>query len=419
MLQSLRNRFPDTDESREAEWRIKVRVKQRHPETRPALPGPLARRAAEVAQDADPSGHRPRGRALHLPGRPGPGRPPEGRPARRRGPAGEGRQGHGGHPFRPDLAGHPGRPGQGRRAGPRAVPGSLRRRPGRLGQPLGGDAKAQAIEVIPPEGPARQVPLAGAAALAPLPTGGVVAASDASRNLVFLDAQGLVRNTVPYGRDLPAPFKYVVALASDPLGHVAALVDGDFEGVALWGPDGALLRSATYKSPGALRQVQGHRRGPPGGADPGRPFQRPADPARLTMPTPRFLAFALALAALLAGTAPLRAQDPAAEGHLPAGQGRLGHPGGPGGRRRQVRHRPRRPGARRSETGPRVDPGALRNLQLDGHPGRPDRRQAGAAPRSTWKPRWTSTPISRSTGTSPTPGSRPPSTPCAPAGSGS
>jgi hypothetical protein len=55
---------------------------------------------------------------------------------------------------------------------------------------------------------------------------------------------------VPYGKDLPAPFKAVVALASDPLGHVAALVDGDFEGVAVWGPDGALLRSATYKSLG-------------------------------------------------------------------------------------------------------------------------------------------------------------------------
>ena len=77
-----------------------------------------------------------------------------------------------------------------------------------------------------------------------------MAASDASRNLVFLDSQGQAAITVPYGRDLPAPFKYVVALASDPLGHVAALVDGDFEGVALWGPDGALLRSATFKSLG-------------------------------------------------------------------------------------------------------------------------------------------------------------------------
>ena len=42
----------------------------------------------------------------------------------------------------------------------------------------------------------------------------------------------------------------MLALASDPLGHVAALVDGDFEGVVLWGPDGAVLRSATYKTLG-------------------------------------------------------------------------------------------------------------------------------------------------------------------------
>jgi len=77
-----------------------------------------------------------------------------------------------------------------------------------------------------------------------------VAASDASRTLLFLDAQGQARITVPYGKDLPAPFKYVVALASDPLGHVAALVDGDFEGVAVWGPDGALLRSASFKTLG-------------------------------------------------------------------------------------------------------------------------------------------------------------------------
>ena len=53
-----------------------------------------------------------------------------------------------------------------------------------------------------------------------------------------------------YGKDLPAAFKYVVALASDPLGHVAALVDGEFEGVAVWGPDGALLRSASFKALG-------------------------------------------------------------------------------------------------------------------------------------------------------------------------
>ena len=112
------------------------------------------------------------------------------------------------------------------------------------------DAKAQAIEVIPPEGPSRTVPVPGAVGLAALPTGGVVAASDANRTLLFLDAQAQTRITVAYGKDLPASFKYVVALASDPLGHVAALVDGEFEGVAVWGPDGALLRSASFKALG-------------------------------------------------------------------------------------------------------------------------------------------------------------------------
>ena len=87
-------------------------------------------------------------------------------------------------------------------------------------------------------------------ALAALPTGGAVAASDSSRTLRFLDAAGQVKLTLPYGKDLPAAFKTVVALASDPLGQVAALVDGDFEGVVVWGPDGAVLRSATFKALG-------------------------------------------------------------------------------------------------------------------------------------------------------------------------
>ena len=112
------------------------------------------------------------------------------------------------------------------------------------------DAKATALLVVPPDGPVRTVPLAGGAGVAGLPGGGVVAASDAARALVFLDPQGRTRITVPYGKDLPAPFKNVLALAADPLGHVAALVEGEFEGVALWGPDGALLRSATFKSLG-------------------------------------------------------------------------------------------------------------------------------------------------------------------------
>ena len=83
-----------------------------------------------------------------------------------------------------------------------------------------------------------------------MPNGGAVLASDANRSLLFLDAAGQPRITVPYGKELPAPFKYVLALCSDPLGHVAAIVDGDFEGVVVWGPDGALLRSATFKALG-------------------------------------------------------------------------------------------------------------------------------------------------------------------------
>ena len=112
-----------------------------------------------------------------------------------------------------------------------------------------GDAKGNSILILPPHGPSRAVPCS-ASALAAMPGGGAVAASDSTRSLVFLDADGKARLSVPYGQGLPAPFKNVLALATDPLGHVAALVDGDFEGVALWGPDGALLRFATYKTLG-------------------------------------------------------------------------------------------------------------------------------------------------------------------------
>jgi len=112
------------------------------------------------------------------------------------------------------------------------------------------DAKGPFIHVVPPDGPPRTVDGAGIVALAPLPTGGMAAASDTQRALLFLDPKGQVRNTVPYGKGLAEPFKYVVALASDPLGDVAALVDGGFEGVVLWGPDGALLNAATYKALG-------------------------------------------------------------------------------------------------------------------------------------------------------------------------
>lgn len=111
------------------------------------------------------------------------------------------------------------------------------------------DARTPALTLFGADGTSRTLPSPSAAALAPLPTGGVVVASDGDRNLHFLDAEGEPRITVPYGKDLPAPFRYVVALACDPLGHVAALVDGgDYgEGVVVYGPDGAVLRQAPLK----------------------------------------------------------------------------------------------------------------------------------------------------------------------------
>lgn len=114
------------------------------------------------------------------------------------------------------------------------------------------DAKTPALTLFAQDGSSRALPSPTAAALAPLPTGGVALASDGDRSLHFLDAEGQPRLTVPYGKDLPAPYKYVVALASDPLGHVAALVDGgDYgEGVVVYGPDGTVLRQATLKALG-------------------------------------------------------------------------------------------------------------------------------------------------------------------------
>lgn len=114
-----------------------------------------------------------------------------------------------------------------------------------------GDAKSPSLTLVSADGQTRSLTAPAAAGLAPLPSGGAVVASDANRTLLFLDATGATRLSVPYGKDLPAPFKSVIALTSDPLGHVAALVEGgDFEGVVVWGPEGALLRRATYKELG-------------------------------------------------------------------------------------------------------------------------------------------------------------------------
>jgi TolA-binding protein len=251
MLQALRNRFPQAEESQEALWRIKVRVKQRL--QKPAL------RSLGVW---------PEGRQKWL-------KTPT---LLATGPAGEL------YLFQDDLdqasllkdgqltpAGPPVKSARAMVASGAQVWLVTRQGVTREGVVLPGtpafqapsgaaldgwgnlwvsDAKAAAVTVLPPDGPPRSIPAAGVVGLAPLPTGGVVMASDATRSLMFLDAQGQTRFSVPYGKDLPAPFKYVVALAADPLGHVAALVDGDFEGVAVWGPDGALLRSASYKTLG-------------------------------------------------------------------------------------------------------------------------------------------------------------------------
>ena len=120
------------------------------------------------------------------------------------------------------------------------------------------DAKTPALSVFGADGAAAHTVASPTAnALASLPSGGVVIAADADRKLLFLDADGQPRAVVPYGRDLPAPFRYVVALASDGAGQVAALVDGgDFgEGVIILDPRGALLRQATFKSLGISGRI--------------------------------------------------------------------------------------------------------------------------------------------------------------------
>lgn len=119
------------------------------------------------------------------------------------------------------------------------------------------DAKIPALTLFTPDGSSRTVASPTASAMAPLPTGGVVISADADRKLLFLDADGQPRIVVPYGKDLPAAFKAVTALATDGVGHVAALVDGgDYgEGVVIYGPDGAVLRQATFKALGISGRI--------------------------------------------------------------------------------------------------------------------------------------------------------------------
>lgn len=114
------------------------------------------------------------------------------------------------------------------------------------------DAKTPALTVFPLDGAARTVASPPANALATLATGGLVMATDTDRKLLFLDADGQPRLVVPYGKGLQVPFRSVTALASDGAGQIAALVDGgDFgEGVVIYGPDGVVLRQATFKALG-------------------------------------------------------------------------------------------------------------------------------------------------------------------------
>ncbi|MBK8571887.1 MAG: tetratricopeptide repeat protein [Holophagaceae bacterium] len=119
------------------------------------------------------------------------------------------------------------------------------------------DAKMPALTLFTPDGSSRTVASPPAGAMAALPTGGLVISADADRKLLFLDRDGQPRIVVPYGQDLPAPFKAVTALATDGAGQIAALVDGgDFgEGVVIYGPDGAVLRQATFKALGISGRI--------------------------------------------------------------------------------------------------------------------------------------------------------------------
>lgn len=114
-----------------------------------------------------------------------------------------------------------------------------------------GDRKVAALTLLGADGQTKSLPSPTTNALASLPNGGVAQASDANRDVKFLDANGQPQVWIPYGKGLPGVFRYVIALGTDALGHVAAIVDGgEFEGVVLWGPDGSVLRQATWRQLG-------------------------------------------------------------------------------------------------------------------------------------------------------------------------
>lgn len=259
MLQGIRNQFPQSPEAAEAEWRIAVRVKHRilKPPFKSEGPWPQGKQkwlktptmltvnavgGLIVYQDGPDQSSLLKGTDLSPVG-------PSGKNAK-------------------VLVNAPGnqlwvvgKGGLSRADGSTRLLGSFSSPTGAFLDPWGtlwvGDSRATALGLFAFDGTERTLPSPSAVGLVPMPNGGGVLASDTNRSLLFLDAVGQPKITVPYGKDLPASFRYVVALCSDPLGHVAAIVDGDFEGVAIWGPDGSLLRSATFKALGINGRFRG------------------------------------------------------------------------------------------------------------------------------------------------------------------
>ncbi|NTW86124.1 MAG: outer membrane protein assembly factor BamD [Holophagaceae bacterium] len=260
LLQRLRNRAPQSPEAREAEWRTALLVKQRlqKPPLKNEGPWPAGRTKwlkTPILLAMAPDGdlllfQNDLDRAFHL----------HGAELTPQGPAAPG--------TRALVAAPTGslllltKAGLLREDSSTALPlGQLGAISGaaldRWGTLWVADAKTPALTLFPLEGPARTVASPTASALAPLSTGGVVIAADADRKLLFLDIDGQPRTIVPYGKDLPAAFRTVTALASDGAGQVAALVDGgEFgEGVVIYGPDGAVLRQATFKALGITGRI--------------------------------------------------------------------------------------------------------------------------------------------------------------------
>lgn len=113
------------------------------------------------------------------------------------------------------------------------------------------DARTPALTVLPPGGAATTVASLPLDALVGT-RDGLAAAADAQRKLLLLSPEGRPVKEIPYGAGLPAAYKICVALAADDLGDLAVLTDGgDFgEGVAVYGPDGRLLRQARFRDLG-------------------------------------------------------------------------------------------------------------------------------------------------------------------------